>query len=842
MADRPYLPYLDITNLQGLFTKSSVEVIQAEQLRVANNCDFFETYGALAKIKGSKRILSSQYTENSTAQPISWIGFYKAPGLDGTILRHVLVAAGTTLARIESDGSLTTLATGRTSNLFATDDVLERFMFITNQDVDRTGVGDELVKYDGSVITKWGLTPPGSQETVREAFNDATNFPNYGSSTVTDQVSTNTSHVTYDGDAIRIDKAGTSSPRFFVDRFFYPPFSVIGDNRDIQDAIPNRVSFQNFIARGSLTATNLDTTAGFTQSGRNPMMSVFVSKSSIDEQFWQFYFPIGNFVEGWNNVDLDFTTGAPGSADTAPLGNSLGVFYPGGETVHQMRWLYRAKQASTSISGVRLDRLVTKDEGAPVVARDTTGDVFDEGFVYSYKVTYVSKYGNQSNSSPQSINYTIPSGGANRLVLTNIPVSSDPQVIARRIYRTVANGSIWLFVDDILDNETTTYYDATPDGSLGVTTPPQAGDFSDDNSPPPKGGIVQVFQRTVFMAGDPQNPNILYYSEDDDPESFPLINFFELDDKITAMYPSYAGLIVETETNKWQVIGSNPDFSVNRIIPDMGCVGRRAAATARQEGYAIDRDGLRLFDLNEPAKVSEPIRDKYDSEISKTNIELIHTAHSKANNIIVQFNPDSSGEYSSIFGYIYPVDNVRLGRWTDIVPPTALDLNFLDAVEIEDSDGNFKLYTSGDDGMVYELFSNDSQDWVGADGTSSPIVTTFQTPYLRIGEAGIEVEGVGGKVQVQFVELRVKGDATTWTVTVDMADGPRQTTPSDTQDITFTFPAGESLLRLPIPGGVLTPRPYFRITATNSDAGVSSTVLGTRVYFHSRPFPGPKGA
>jgi hypothetical protein len=371
---------------------------------------------------------------------------------------------------------------------------------------------------------------------------------------------------------------------------------------------------------------------------------------------------------------------------------------------------------------------------------------------------------------------------------------------------------------------------------LGNETPPQAGDFSDDNSPPPKGGIVKVWQRTVFVAGDPFNPETLAYSDDDEPESFPLINTFEFDGPITGMYETYSGFVVETQTGKWQIQGSNPDYSVVKILDGMGCVGRRAAGTTRVEGYSVDRDGLRLYDLNNPKKISEPIRDKYDL-IDKGNIEFIHTVHSKARNTLLQFIQDSGGNYTTILCYQYAFDKVEEGWWSTIALPVGVTLNFLDAEEIEDSNGDFRLYVGATDGMVYELFNENSKNWVGPTGTTYPIVTTFQTPYIRAGEAGKEGEGVTGRVSPRFIELRVDGDPCTWDVTIETADGPEQATARDTYTGSLVFGANNSLVRYPITQD-LTPGTYFRLTLTNSQADVFSQVLAARVFFHVRSFEG----
>ena len=149
--------------------------------------------------------------------------------------------------------------------------------------------------------------------------------------------------------------------------------------------------------------------------------------------------------------------------------------------------------------------------------------------------------------------------GGGQINLTDIPVSSDPNVVARNIYRTPANGAEFLFLTRISNNTETSYTDNIPDGSLGLDTPPEAADLALDRSPPPRAGIVKVWKRTVFAAGDPLNPHVLYFSENDNFESWPLINAFELDSRITGIFESFLGLIVTTDTDYWRVLGDNPD-------------------------------------------------------------------------------------------------------------------------------------------------------------------------------------------------------------------------------------------------------------------------------------------
>ncbi|MCB9810516.1 hypothetical protein H6777_00020 [Candidatus Nomurabacteria bacterium] len=86
---------------------------------------------------------------------------------------------------------------------------------------------------------------------------------------------------------------------------------------------------------------------------------------------------------------------------------------------------------------------------------------------YRYRVSYITatgetevgKLSGQVSPSSQEIN------------LTNIPVSSDPAVTGRKIYRNKDADGVWgamYLVTTINDNSTTTYTDNIADGSLGV--------------------------------------------------------------------------------------------------------------------------------------------------------------------------------------------------------------------------------------------------------------------------------------------------------------------------------------------------------------------------------------
>lgn len=813
MGQREQLPYLEVVNWAspeaggGIYTKNSNELVRNNHLREAENTDFFSSYGAVSKPPGMSRVLAAQYTEGSAA-PISWVGFYKAAGLDGQILRHVLIAAGTTMQRVETDGTLTQLTGGgdnnvtesRTSGLFHSSGRFGDLMFIVNQDPELIGNGNTPLKYDGNDIHRWGVVAPGSTETVREAFSDASSFT-ATRCTVTDEAT-----VTRDGSSVKVTKTSTSNTSSHIQK-------TLGSTFSVNTTIANRAKVWLFIPRGQLS--------NFAQT--NSVQVLVGSDANLSDNFYTFSWDIGQLIEGWNELGLDFSDATVGVQTGSPVASAL----------QTIRFLTNSVTTGTLISNIRWDRFVTLDTGAATTAEGASGSVFTSGSDYDWRITFVSKYGHESNAGPRSVSLTTTQAVAS-LELTAIPISSDPQVIARKIYRTVGDGSINLLVDTINDNITTTYSDTTADTALGQTSPPLEGDLSDDDSPPPDIAFLKVWKRTIFGSGNPAAPENVYFTEDDEGESWPTLNVVTLDAPVTGMYETYSGMVIETQTGKWQVSGDNPDFRFDKIINQIGNVGHRAAGDTRLFGWATDRDGMRLYDLNDVFKISEPIRDKFDDDFNKANLEKIHTTHSRNRNGIVMMAQDSSGVYGSqSYMYQYPIDVVLKGWWWQLVLPTSVDVRHI--TEIEDTDGTFKLYAAAADGMLYHLFDPDQKNWTDAGGNKQTITTKIVTKWFRLGQTdeAQQKQGATGRASPRLIEIRAAGDAATWTCLVETANGPDPTTVLASQTMTLAFAANESLLRVPVLP--MQPGEYVRLTLTNSEQDVSSSLLAFRLYYFVQP-------
>ena len=477
MASRIRLPYIDLKNWTGLYTKSSTDVLSPEQLKVATNVDFFDKYGAISKLKGSSRVLSSKYQEAAQDMPISWIGFYKSTELSGAILRHVLVAAGTHIRRVNgssledvantSTGAAAT--SGRTSGIFGTHDQLDRFLYFTNHDPDIVGRGDQMVKYDGARFSNWGVTPPGSQESIREPFSNAASF------TPTNCTATDDSVTTFDGDSVQINQ--TAGPLCSIEKTI-TPFSVISDGREtglIGGLSEERLQLWLYIPRGQLDNANTATLDPVSNLAR--VFSIYLGADASN--YWRFDYQKGDLVEGWNLVKIDIATAITNDGPvpfgesgfnnftSGPFGDKVGVFDPdpAGAATQVAYIKFEFNSNGTNFEALRLDRFARLDQGAPTVFASGAGTFSGS---YRWRVSFVNKYGHESNIGPRS--QPAIASNNNLFYLEHIPVAEDLQVISRRLYRTVAGGTLFLRLTEIPNNVDTEFTDDTPDGGLSEIT------------------------------------------------------------------------------------------------------------------------------------------------------------------------------------------------------------------------------------------------------------------------------------------------------------------------------------------------------------------------------------
>jgi hypothetical protein len=216
---------------------------------------------------------------------------------------------------------------------------------------------------------------------------------------------------------------------------------------------------------------------------------------------------------------------------------------------------------------------------------------------YQYKVTfYNSSTGHESNPSddntvPRSVSVALTSQQGS---LVGIPVSSDPQVNKRRIYRTTANGGIWLYLDVINDNLTTTYTDNIPDTSLGVALD------TFGNGVPPVFAFIEIWKGFAFMV--PKNSSRVYFSKSGFPNAVDSNDYRDLDvgdgSVITGMKRIHDTLVIYKNNSIWNGVGDDrTTFGFIRQIPDVGGVGNYGIVPApgKNTHYFTSSDGFHAY-------------------------------------------------------------------------------------------------------------------------------------------------------------------------------------------------------------------------------------------------------
>jgi hypothetical protein len=185
---------------------------------------------------------------------------------------------------------------------------------------------------------------------------------------------------------------------------------------------------------------------------------------------------------------------------------------------------------------------------------------------FQYLVTYVNSNLVEGDVSARSATLT----AANENIrLTSIPVAPQSFGVNQRyIYRTEAGGTTFKRVTTLNDNTTTTYDDATPDASLGVSAP------SDQGEPPNYSAIV-YHQARLFVISP--SDNLVWYSEIGNPYVFKATSFLRAGDNTVdtpvglAIYDN--SLVITCRENPWILYmpTTDPaDWSLQRIRSNYG--------------------------------------------------------------------------------------------------------------------------------------------------------------------------------------------------------------------------------------------------------------------------------
>ena len=452
---------------------------------------------------------------------------------------------------------------------------------------------------------------------------------------------------------------------------------------------------------------------------------------------------------------------------------------------------------------------------------------------HRYVITYVTTYGKESNrSDPSNSVIADPS----TIALTNIPISSEAQVVSRKIYRDDQEDALYRFVATISDNTTTTYTDNLGNADLSSTTAPQAG-AAVDNSPPPNLAFVAPYEGYIFgvLASD---RNTLQWSETNEPEYWPTLNTRTFPTEVKALSPILGGLIICG--SDWMVAvtggeGGSRTLQFNEVNPELGCVGPRAICRAKQAIMLVHDDGPHLTtNGTDDWYLGVQVRDLFDA-LDHTTFADSFLVHDRARFRVLWFVDSQcfaygygtlgSGQISPEGAGVDPLD-LRQGKWSTISLPNTVT----SAAVIESSADTPEVWFGAADAIVYRFVASEANFAVGSIG--SAISATIESTYEKL------LEGPDREAMGRYLVVKGSGDAaSTWTITLSFA---RDAGGGNVRSVSFPITVGPGITskKVAVPRGYQ--GAYCKFKALNAIAGEAGVIEAARVHVIPRTARGER--
>lgn len=742
----------------GISTNLRPDELATGYMRSATNVDSFGLFRGLGTVPGSTAVSADHGT---TVRSLHYFEFFD---LSRTLQRqHLSFAADGVLRSINpSTGALTTLASGLADGILRHAVTLNRIHFTSPE---QRGLDTGGLKYDGTRTTNWGVLAPGTAETVQEAFDDFTDWTDSTDATTSD------SPISIDGaGSVAVAKDGTSSTDCsFTQGSLSLDFSALGQNA---------LYVYLFLPSGVLQ--QLATSAAVTVDLGTSGLTNYDSHT----------FDVGELVPGWNLLVMDVT-------DPDTTGGSGATL----SSITNLRFRLTTSTTGQTFSGVLWDHMYSVANGTVTAATGSAGNLTGD---YTYRVAFLTEYGVISNGGPVSATV---SPSSDQVDLSTIPVSDDPQVIARLIYRDISGDAIYRFVDQINDNVTTTYTDDIPDASLGATDLPLAGDSIIDNSPLGRLHASVVWQNRIIGI-DADDRYRLIIGEVGAPEAAKIVDQIVLEENLIALEPHAVGLLIYSSDSIFRLAGDgvNIPFFVEKTSSTTGANSFRSAATYKNTHLCQHED--KVYFVENPADpwfLNKHRLDHFRDDITNATLDDGFVVHDRSRFRVLFFNKGSSGDYDQIDVWQYGVSareqvsgdgagvdpqDIRYGAWFTLSLPASVNPHC--AEMMERTADLPELWVGGEDGYVYWLQDPSATTWAEGASTSA-ISSSFETIAFPIGSS------VHGRGIPRYLKLHLEsvGSATTAVTVTILSDSEGATIGSSSFNISVAN--GLQSIIVPIP-------------------------------------------
>lgn len=246
---------------------------------------------------------------------------------------------------------------------------------------------------------------------------------------------------------------------------------------------------------------------------------------------------------------------------------------------------------------------------------------------------------------------TIASVTAEDIELTNIPLG-PAGTANRKVYRKSSEtGGAYLNIGTIGDNTTTTFTDNVPDATVGPS--PRGDVIGATTDQMPVGKYLKIHRERLFVAGDPDDPNKIFYSNAFLPHFIrqtTTLDFLEIspeDGDIITGIPILLGSIFIFKRNnirKLNVEAADPDdFFVDDPTSFQGAPADRTITETPNGIVYLGWDHIYRFD----GSFSEPVIDEFDVKQDIKQVSLQRTVGFWHNNVYLLAYISNSGTTSN---------------------------------------------------------------------------------------------------------------------------------------------------------------------------------------------------
>lgn len=291
---------------------------------------------------------------------------------------------------------------------------------------------------------------------------------------------------------------------------------------------------------------------------------------------------------------------------------------------------------------------------------------------YTWYVSYENDDGEEGSLSPASNEVELKKQKAS---LTAIPVSSDPQVTIKNIYRGGGSLGEPLYVATIT-NATTSYTDDVPNETLRRVARKA---YVDNDPPPPARGCCYHAGRIVAWS-TAAHPARVWWSKIAEYHAFPYAldegegfwqDVGDTKEEILWCTSSRGRLYVYKQRSIWVYPGDPDDVDPELVVLSIGPVGASAVCECGSVDALVTSEGVHIFSGDWPRKISqkvEPIFNRMHVEVGGVvtppiNKEKLHLCALGYRDGELWFSYPEDGQSANNRTLIYDLETERWRVW-----------------------------------------------------------------------------------------------------------------------------------------------------------------------------------